>query len=302
MSDTKIAVREKVNAEAAKLDTVVQSSMLAIQDAGTSHFAKALAVGRAYLDITAELTSQMKFVAALAGQANGFKTDKQYDEGTIKKCAIDALIAGVHLTGNQFNIIGGNMYIAQSGWKYKLQSLPGFSFIDVPRFSAPKAAQGHVEVDCEQSYVYGGAEIQTFKFTAFVRTNGGSNIDNNLGKAKAKLWHALFEKLTGEVLPGDDVEDGERVPLVKGSTISIASVVGTLSNNDSVEHPEAKTDKPDTLTALIAEIEKRAGLPTFYEQQNIDDMVIANMSKPARSKLCSAANAFLNTLKQDAGE
>lgn len=66
--------------------------------------------------------------------------------------------------------------------------------------------------------------------------------------------------------------------------------------------PAKQAEKTDMLASLLVEIEKRGGLATFYEQQQTDDMAIANMSKPSRSKLCTAANAFLTTLIQDAGE
>lgn len=215
--------RKKINEDAKKLDLLVCERLQDISLAETE-FSRALAVGRAYLDIKKELTTQMDFVVALAGQANGFKCDKDYPAEKIKQCAIDALIAGCQLTGNQWNIIGGNMYIAQLGWKRKLAITPGFKFLDVPTFKDPVDGKGYVRIECSQKYSMDGKEDK-YEFTAIVRTNGGSNIDNNIGKAKAKLWHALYEKLTGEswAQPGD-LDPNETAGKPK-QTLTIAEVI-----------------------------------------------------------------------------
>lgn len=223
--DAKALEKRRQYTEAAmSLDTLVKDRFEEIQ-AAQSEFSKALAVGRAYFDIKAALVSQMDFVVALAGQANGFKTDKQYDPDTIKRCAVDALIAGCSLTGNEFNIIGGNMYVAQNGWKGKLKKLPGFAFADVPEFDLPVATNGTATVKCRQKYTLNG-EPQSYDFTAYVRLNSASSIDNTLGKAKAKLWHALFEKITGESwADAGDYDDDKRMLLPKTqSPLSLKSV------------------------------------------------------------------------------
>jgi hypothetical protein len=200
-----------MNKKTTELDRVVNDSIRSIREARDNGgmFGEALAVGRAYLDIKSALLDQMKFVVALAGQANGFKVDKKdYTEEQIKTCAIDALVAGVKLVGNQFNIIGGNMYITQNGWREKLLRLDGFSFADVPRFSPPRQENGTTVVSCTQEYVYGSDEVKTFKYEAMIRTNSGATIDNIIGKAKAKVWHALHDKLANEFSPyGDDDAD-----------------------------------------------------------------------------------------------
>lgn len=229
--DNKLAVREKVNAETASLDAIVVNSLTAIRSAVTP-FSKALAVGRAYIDVKGALMPQMKFVTALSGQANGFKVDKKdYPEDVIKTCAIDALIAGVQLTGNQFNIIAGNMYITQNGWRQKLIDLQDFSFRDVARFDPPRTDSGTTVVKCRQAYFYQGAEF-TFEYDAMIRSSSGATIDNIVGKAKAKLWHALYDKLTGEVGPYHD-DAVEEVGTGQGQAkrnLSIASVTAASTN------------------------------------------------------------------------
>ena len=116
------------------------------------------------------------------------------------------------------------------------------------------------------------------------------------------------EVMIGPAHTVDEIYDDATVVQTTTQKLTLAAVVESpkevITESGEVITTSAPVEKPtsDMLAGLLTEIEKRAGLPTFYEQQNIDDMVIANMSKPARSKLCSAANAFLNTLKQDAGE
>lgn len=108
------------------------------------------------------------------------------------------------------------------------------------------------------------------------------------------------DELTDEVLPV--IQDTK--PKLSIATVMANSIPKEIitESGEVVTVPPTTEPKPDMLASLLVEIEKRGGLATFYEQQQTDDMVIANMSKPSRSKLCTAANAFLTTLIQDAGE
>ena len=63
-------------------------------------------------------------VHELEGTALGFKTDKfdgKYPDDTIRMCVIEAMLRGVSIVGNQFNVIKGNFYIARNGWEAKLR-------------------------------------------------------------------------------------------------------------------------------------------------------------------------------------
>ncbi|MFK5282891.1 hypothetical protein ACI3PL_25325, partial [Lacticaseibacillus paracasei] len=69
---------------------------------------------------------------ALQGNRLGFKTDKDksggYPESVVKNCLIEAVLLGIQPTGNQFNIIAGNMYPTKEGCGYLLNNFKGLSY------------------------------------------------------------------------------------------------------------------------------------------------------------------------------
>jgi hypothetical protein len=94
--------------------------------AQSEDFFKPIVMAMAIKDLREALTPEaMSAVKELAGTSLGFMTDKQgdkqYDIGTIRECVVEAMIRGVGVVGNQFNIIAGRFYMARNGWEAKLR-------------------------------------------------------------------------------------------------------------------------------------------------------------------------------------
>lgn len=77
-------------------------------------------------------------VMKIAGTAIGFRTDKDTDAGTtaysteiIREVCIEAMLSGLELLGNQFNIIAGRMYTTLEGYQHKLASLDYVTDLDI---------------------------------------------------------------------------------------------------------------------------------------------------------------------------
>lgn len=66
-------------------------------------------------------------IMALQGNPVGFLTDKDksggYDVATVRDCVITALMIGLRITGNEFNIIAGRCYATVNGCDRKLAEL-----------------------------------------------------------------------------------------------------------------------------------------------------------------------------------
>jgi hypothetical protein len=94
--------------------------------AESEDFFKPIVMAMAIKDLREALTPEaMSAVKELAGTSLGFLTDKQgdkqYDVATIRECVVEAMIRGVGVVGNQFNIIAGRFYMARNGWEAKLR-------------------------------------------------------------------------------------------------------------------------------------------------------------------------------------
>lgn len=94
--------------------------------ANSEDFFKPIVMAMAIKDLREALTPEaMAAVKELAGTSLGFLTDKkpneQYSTDVIRECVVEAMIRGVGVVGNQFNIIAGRFYMARNGWEAKLR-------------------------------------------------------------------------------------------------------------------------------------------------------------------------------------
>lgn len=154
-----------------------------------------------------------KVFMPLAGQKIGFRTDRSnYDVSTVRNCIIDAASNGLMPTGNQFNIIAGNMYPTKEGYTALLTKLKKsdmqltYLFEFDPEAKATSADQSYVAIPCRISYKTSREDLKgTFRYVAMVKSNGAtSNTDQLRGKAERKCKKAFYEFLTGI-----DLGDGE---------------------------------------------------------------------------------------------
>ena len=104
------------------MDRVVSGSRRAIAEARaagnemTIAFAQAAGITQLQKAMTKEF---MAVIMPLQGTSLGFVTDRDaaggYPAETVRDCMISALMCGVGVAGNQFNIISGKMYITLAG-------------------------------------------------------------------------------------------------------------------------------------------------------------------------------------------
>lgn len=68
---------------------------------------------------------------SLAGTTVGFNTDTQYPPDVIRDSVLSALLHGLEIVGNQFNIIAGKMYITLEGYTALLGQVEGLTDFDL---------------------------------------------------------------------------------------------------------------------------------------------------------------------------
>ena len=127
-----------------------------------------------------------------------------YPISVVRTCIIDAAAVGLLPTGNQFNIISGQMYPAKAGFtallgKMKQSMGLKYSFEFDPEVQVKSSDPGYIAIPCRISYKTNREDLNGwFKYVAMVKVNGEtSSTDQLRGKAERKCKKAFVEFLTG---------------------------------------------------------------------------------------------------------
>lgn len=225
---------EKGNELALSLDVAAEELKNAWLTEG--NFARTIAYGMAVAKMRDALNDKvMTSLVKLKNSKMGFRTDESngfvYPVQVVRDCIIEAATLGLQCTGNQFNIIGGNMYVTKEGFTYLLRGLAragqlkDMKFIFHPAVISESSTQGtrkdgslyqNIEREglakVDMSWVFDGVPgSETLEFC--IRVNKGMSQDAVIGKAerKAKAW--LFNHLTDQA-----VSDGEAEQVALGDS------------------------------------------------------------------------------------
>lgn len=173
-------------------------------------FSIATAIGKLDELLTHEY---MAPIMKMQGNKLGFLTDKDksggYDEKTVKKCLIEAVLWGLQPYGNQFNIIAGNMYPTKEGCGYKLNSIEGLDYqvvCSIPKLNPEKTGAA---VDVTVTWAVDKGEKQTQIVPFPIKMDAYTSVDAVIGKAtrKGRAW--LISRITGIEVTDADIADGD---------------------------------------------------------------------------------------------
>lgn len=192
-------------------------------------WSRTLALGSAIAMLSDALDDKvMRSIMKLQNKRLGFKTDnpRGYDAATVRDALIEAVAMGLSPVGNQFNIIGGNMYVTKEGVTTLLRKLPGLSALKLSQKPAVvrKAATPGVRKDgstyereealvtVEVAATFKGREIRE-SYDFVIRVNAGMGQDAIAGKAERKARARLYNYLTeSSMLEVDEEEAAARAP------------------------------------------------------------------------------------------
>lgn len=216
----------------------------------------------------------------LQGSALGFRTDRDtsdkgpYPMGVVRECAIEALLRGFYLTGNEWNIIGENFYAAKNGVERLVKQYPGLSnFIlrlGVPVMAGEKGAIVAAEASWTLNGVPGSlvcdnlprtnpdgspmkdADGKTIMFDERIpiRVNAGMGADAILGKATRKMYKRVLDKVSGvdNDIPDGDVMDtegyavGEGPRAQTGAQAAAAAMTAKHKEQTAARNGESKSE------------------------------------------------------------
>lgn len=150
-------------------------------------------------------------IMLLQGSRLGFKTDKDtkggYEMSVVKHCLIEAVLMGLEVTGNQFNIISGNTYATKEGCGALLAKFTGLKYSIVPTLPRIDTAKGSAAVIMKIEWTLNG-DTHTKEIDIPIRVNAGMGSDAVMGKATRKARYWLYSHITGTEIGEGEVEDG----------------------------------------------------------------------------------------------
>lgn len=217
MNTTKEVTTEVVK----KMDASVA---LVLGNMALAGFEKANMVAKSINELKLALTDEyMKPIMALQGTKLGFRTDKDlmktntgwvkgngYPMDVVRDCLIEAVLMGLQPTGNQFNIIAGNMYPTKEGCGALLNRtdlFPGLVksiVVGLPHVNTEKtSAAFNVVIKWKYNNVERNETVPIP-----IKIDSYASVDAMVGKAtrKARAW-LLSELLGVEVTDGEVTED-----------------------------------------------------------------------------------------------
>ena len=244
----------------------------ALVKADTSRqFSQAIKQANGIILLRNALTSEiMDTIMQLQGSPLGFKTDKDsaggYPEKVVKECVIEAIMRGVHLIGNEFNILAGRCYITKEGCGTLLDKIPGLRYMITP--GIPKIVSSGAEAPVKVEWRLNSGETQVRDLVFPIRVNQGMGADAINGKAtrKARAW--LISQITGfEIEDGEAEEGGFASPMesakqgrfAKKAPIDVTPKAQEAEATVTVEEPfsgeaaETTEQKYPRLAQLLAE-------------------------------------------------
>jgi len=165
----------------------------------------------------------------LMGTTLGFLADRPnpkepepYGPLVVRDCAIEAMIRGFNVVGNEFNIISGRFYGTKNGYARLVQEFPGLTDLvlqpGVPTLAGDRGAlvpftatwklNGKpMSIECLQTKEGHDLRIP-------VKVNAGMGPDAILGKAERKMLFRIYQRVNGSSYGATDGEVGDEQAFV----------------------------------------------------------------------------------------
>jgi hypothetical protein len=240
-----LATRPAIDSEIVKrIDAVVaEAGLLQVADSGHVERALGLAWGIEQLEELIDDT-MLAQLTRLQGTTLGFLTDKddddaEYPKHIVKRCVVEALLRGLHVVGNEFNIIAGRVYITRWGFGRQVRQYPGLT--DLVLINGPPVLHGEKGAlipframwnlngeaqemvrERETELVDGddGKKIEkvVYDHRICVKVNARMGADAIIGKATRKMLAAIYDQISGAAvpMPEGDATDSVAVDVVNG--------------------------------------------------------------------------------------
>lgn len=236
---TSLSIPQNQKDLAKKIDQIVKE--VSNLPFNTNPFELAIIQSNAISTIEILFTDEaFEVIFKLQNKKLGFLTSSKegFTKPIVKACVIEALLIGVRVIGNEFNIIEGKCYITKEGFSYLLRTIPELTY-DIIQYP-PKTIEGvGKQITNKIKYTYKGKTTER-EISFIVKENSGMGTDGLNGKAERKVKKWLYNEITGkEVGDGDAAIDIEHEDLNKKRNVEKPKV----ENKEEVKLSENKNNK-----------------------------------------------------------
>lgn len=193
-------------------------------------------------------------IVALQDTPIGFRTDRDpsakgrngqpnvaYGYNVVRDCAIEAVMRGLQLVGNQFNIISSRQYTTKEGFEYLIRRCKSVSDFR-PVIGVPSGKTGGSTVECKATWKLNG-NPQNLEVVIPVKTDDWSGADQIIGKATRKFLKRCYEMMTGQSTPDGEVENDPVI--VTEAKPAPAPRVGRAKASDSTAPTSVVSESTD---------------------------------------------------------
>ena len=253
------------------IQKVSQAIELAIGECGVEAisnlptFIRAVKMASGISALRAALTDQfvVSTLMPLQGSKLGFLTDKDKDGGygmaVVRDVAIEAMLRGFSIVGNEFNIIAGGFYGAKAGWERKVGEYPGLTDLvlqpGVPQGVGDKGSLvpyvASWRLDGKEMTLRCVQEKDGADLRIPIRVNAGMGADAVIGKATRKVLFRIYQRINGSTFGAVDGEVGDDAITTTGESVPTSAPVpeGTPDGRRiklNGKKAAAPTDEPST--------------------------------------------------------
>ena len=184
--------------------------------------------------------SRLGFLTDRPDVGNGLAKDGKpagYPPHVLRTCLMEAAIAGLLINGNEFNIIGGNMYTAINGFRGLFRRDTRFSDLKIdlgtPSYENSGATDRYGEpivraiVKASATWSFRGKPDSMTGVVIPIRVNKGMGDDAILGKAERKLLSRVYNQVVGMNLYDGDANDADsaQAPAIAATEAASPQVV-----------------------------------------------------------------------------
>lgn len=217
----------------AELDNLFEQYEGAATRTDLSPGARTMVSAIALLEVRQALlkSAMLRILRALEGSPIGFRTDKRrYSDATLVDACTEAILRGLPLLGNHFNILVERFYCTKEGFGYLVSKLAKFSMsFEVDKISTShREAGGHVKVKVSGIYArrtLNGETADKEKLTTTynVRMTKKNPVaeENAEGKARRKWLRDVYAILTGIELGEADPPTGASSAIQEVADLSL---------------------------------------------------------------------------------
>lgn len=224
----------------------------------------AIANGRMRLTQLIQQTPAIKnMILSLKGSPVGFRTDqdkevkgKPYSEELIIECAVEAMMRGLQLHGNQFNIISERCYTTKEGLEHILyHKVDGFTNLTYTLNLPKRVDEKSAIVQAKAEWLMNGQKMSlgiepNDQCLIPIKINSYATDDAILGKAQRKLFNRIYQRVSGVSMPDGDVES-DGIPKEMGEAKRTDAGIQTVNDRFKPKAPEqtsAATEPPPVIT------------------------------------------------------